>query len=153
MQSGASSLGIWGSKIADEDMEENRPRLIRGSVGPNARMTSRGLLGYSRTRVRRTWEEQLASIEQTTRSRWEKVRLCDPLTAVTGAEPIMRKSSAQKAVVAKFDDHLTTEVAESSRRSDHIWASKDMINKLVDVVSLVFSGNVVARSHFNHMED
>lgn len=62
-------------------------------------------------RVRHTQEEHLTSIEQTTRSRWEEVRLCDPLTAVTGAEPIRRKSSTQKAVVVKFDDHLTTEVA------------------------------------------
>ncbi|GMN72158.1 hypothetical protein TIFTF001_051946 [Ficus carica] len=51
---------------------------------------------------------------------------------MTGAESISRKSLVQKAIVAEFDDHLNFEVVESSRRSDPIWASKDMIDKLVE---------------------
>lgn len=58
----------------------------------------------------------------------------DPPAAVTGAESIRMKSSAQKVVVAKFDDRLTSEVAKSSRRCDNIRANKDMIDKLVNVL-------------------
>lgn len=49
----------------------------------------------------------------------------------------------QKAIVAEFDDHLNFEVVESSRRSDPIWASKDMIDKLVEVHSpnIIFAGH------------
>ena len=38
-------------------------------------------------------------------------------------------------IVAKFDDRLTSEVPESSRRSDHIWANEDMIDKPIEVPS------------------
>ena len=43
----------------------------------------------------------------------------------------------QRAIIAKFDDCLTSEVAESSKHSDHIRASENMIEKLVAVPSPV----------------
>ncbi|GMN60125.1 hypothetical protein TIFTF001_029211 [Ficus carica] len=57
----------------------------------------------------------------------------DPLAARLGwtrkEKPL---STDHPAIVAEFDDHLNFEVVESSRRSDPIWASKDMIDKLVE---------------------
>ncbi|GMN69287.1 hypothetical protein TIFTF001_038336 [Ficus carica] len=58
----------------------------------------------------------------------EDSRSRDPPAAFTGAEPIKRKSSTQRAVATKFDDHLSSEVVESSRCSDHIQASEDIIS-------------------------
>lgn len=77
----------------------------------------------------------------------------------------------QRAVVTKFDDCLSLEVAESSRRSNYVQASKDIISKLVEVrhpcqkhisflpslfiqvVCFAFSGNAAARGYFNRMEE
>lgn len=52
-----------------------------------------------------------------------------------GAALVRRKSSVQQAVIAKFDDRLTSQVAESLKCSDYIQASKDMIEKLIVVPS------------------
>ncbi|GMN70443.1 hypothetical protein TIFTF001_039511 [Ficus carica] len=77
-------------------------------------------------------------------SRQNDQRSQEPPASVTGAEIIRRKSSVQRVIIAKFGDRLTSEVAESSRRSGHIRASEDMIEKLVEVVSLAFSDNATA---------
>lgn len=52
-----------------------------------------------------------------------------------GAALVRRKSSVQQAVIAKFDDRLTSQVVESLKCSDYIQASKDMIGKLIEVPS------------------
>ncbi|GMN28212.1 hypothetical protein TIFTF001_044211 [Ficus carica] len=85
-------------------------------------------------RVGHTREEQPASTEQPVGFRREDVTPRDPLATITGAEPIKRKLLAPKVVVAKFDDRLTSKVAESFRHSNHIRASEDMIVKLVNVL-------------------
>ena len=46
----------------------------------------------------------------------------------------------QKAFVTKFNDRLTSDVAESSQRSDPIEGSNDLVDKLVEVN---YSGRVV----------
>lgn len=81
----------------------------------------------------RSGEKQPPLAEQTVRGSLEDSRPRDPSAAIIGAELVRRKSSVQRAVVTKFNDHLTSDVAESSRRSDHIQASEDQINKLVEV--------------------
>lgn len=83
-------------------------------------------------RVARPQEDQPSPAEPPARVWWEDSRSREPDASVTGAELVRRKSSVQKAVVTKFDDRLTSEVAESSRPSDHIRANEDMINKLVE---------------------
>ena len=55
---------------------------------------------------------------------------------MTGAALVRRKSLVQQPVVAKFDDRLTSKVLESSKCSNHIQASKDMIEKLIEVLSM-----------------
>lgn len=76
-------------------------------------------------------------MDPSTKARPNDQRSREPPASMIGAEPIMRKSLVQRVIIAKFDDHLTSEVAESSRRSDYIWASKDMIELLVEVPSPV----------------
>ena len=93
------------------------------------------------------------SIAPTSRSQWEDSRTRDLPTSASGVEPIRRKSSVKRAIVTKFDDRLTSEVEESSRRSNHVQASEDMIKKLVEVVCLTFSENATAWGYSNHMED
>ncbi|GMN74427.1 hypothetical protein TIFTF001_055803 [Ficus carica] len=73
-------------------------------------------------------------------------------TSISGAKPIRRISSFQRAVVTKFDDRLTSEVAESSQWSDHVQASQDTINKLVEVICHAFSGNAAAWGYSNRIE-
>lgn len=41
----------------------------------------------------------------------------------------------------KFDDRLSSEVTESSRRSNHIEDSEDMINKLVEAHHFFFTSS------------
>ncbi|GMN66844.1 hypothetical protein TIFTF001_035905 [Ficus carica] len=59
-------------------------------------------------------EDQPSQPEPTIRGRRDDSRPREPSVAVTGTEPVSRKSFAQRAVVSKFDDCLTSEVAESS---------------------------------------
>ncbi|GMN61215.1 hypothetical protein TIFTF001_030305 [Ficus carica] len=80
-------------------------------------------------------EEQLSSTDPSAKTRRDNQRSPDPPVSMTGTEPIRRKFSARWAVIAKFDNRLTSKVAESSRRSDHIRASEDIIKKLVEIRS------------------
>lgn len=98
---------------------------------------SRGLVDPPVARPRRIWEEQLGSTDHPTEARRDDQRFGDPPVSVNGAKSIRRKSSVQRTIVSKFDDCLTSEVAESSRHSNHIRVSKDMIEKLVAVPSSV----------------
>ena len=45
----------------------------------------------------------------------------------------MQKTSAQKVLITKFDDELTSEVAKSSRHSDPVDVTGDLVEKLVEV--------------------
>lgn len=78
-------------------------------------------------------KDQPVTIVPTSWSRREDPRSHDPSASASGAEQIKRRSSAQKVLVTKFDDHLTSEVAESSRHSDPVQASNDLVKKLVEV--------------------
>ncbi|GMN33516.1 hypothetical protein TIFTF001_044806 [Ficus carica] len=52
-----------------------------------------------------------------------------------------------------FDKKLTSEMAKSSRRSDLVDATADLVEKLVEAVSVAFLGNVAARGYANRMEE
>lgn len=101
--------------------QEPRPQLQRRLSDPPEAQASRSR------------EEQSVAISPSSRSGRKYHRPRDPSASVSRAESIKRKSSAQKALVTKFDDHVTSEMAESSRRSDPINASSDLINKLIEV--------------------
>ena len=101
------------------------------------RWQSKTAIYPSAIRLRRIREEQSSSTDSPAKTRRDDQRSTDLPVFVTGVKPIMRKSSAQWTVVAKFDDRLNSKVAESSRvaefskHSDHIRASEDIIKKLV----------------------
>ncbi|GMN44763.1 hypothetical protein TIFTF001_013966 [Ficus carica] len=162
VDSSGSSPGTWDPRIANEDVEEVIRQLYPGQHGTkrpsDQERTARLQQKFSKggdgsktcpggqgsgtvsgvssdppaARVGHTREKQPASTEQPVGSRRQDVRPRDPPATVTGAEPIKRKLLAQKVVVAKFDDRLTSEVAKSSQHSNHIRANEDMIDKLVD---------------------
>ncbi|GMN27297.1 hypothetical protein TIFTF001_001595 [Ficus carica] len=110
-----------------------------------------GAIVDGRSEAGRIQEEPPGSIDPPTKARRDDQRSQEPPESVTWAELIRRKSSVQMAIIAKFNDCLTFEVAESSRCSGHIQASK--VGNLLHMVSFVFSGNAAARSHSLHMDE
>ena len=78
-------------------------------------------------------KDQPVAVVPSSRSRQEDTQPRDSLGLSPGAESIRWKSSTQKEFVSKFDDRLTSNVAELSRRSDPVGASIDLVDKLVEV--------------------
>ncbi|GMN24479.1 hypothetical protein TIFTF001_043784 [Ficus carica] len=71
----------------------------------------------------------------------------------SGRDEAGTESSVRRVYITKFSDQLSTEVAESSKRSDHVAAIDDSTAKLIEAVCILFSGSVAAKAHFNHMAD
>ncbi|GMN61201.1 hypothetical protein TIFTF001_030284 [Ficus carica] len=67
--------------------------------------------------------------------------------------PSSPESFIHRVLVSKFADQLSAEVAESSRRSDHIAAISDSTAQLIETVCILFSGSAAARAHSNRMAD
>ncbi|GMN20967.1 hypothetical protein TIFTF001_040008 [Ficus carica] len=63
------------------------------------------------------------------------------------------ESSVHRALVSKFSDQLSTEVAESSKRSDHVAAIDDSTAKLIETLCILFFGSAAAKAHANRMAD
>ncbi|GMN20742.1 hypothetical protein TIFTF001_043161 [Ficus carica] len=70
-----------------------------------------------------------------------------------GRDEAVPESSVRRVYITKFSDQLSTEVAESSKRSDHVAAIDDSTAKLIEAVCILFSGSVAAKAHSNHMAD
>ncbi|GMN21565.1 hypothetical protein TIFTF001_043343 [Ficus carica] len=71
----------------------------------------------------------------------------------SGRDEAGTESSVRRVYITKFSDQLSTEVAESSKRSDHVTAIEDSTAKLIETVCILFSGSVAAKAHFNQMAD
>ena len=112
-------------------------------AGPSAPATQASF-DLPEARVSRLRNEWPIAIVPFSQSRREDARPRDQPASASAAEMIKRKSSAQKALVSKFDNKLTSEVAESSRRSNPIVAIDDCAEKLIEVINpgrlTVFSG-------------
>ncbi|GMN52477.1 hypothetical protein TIFTF001_021615 [Ficus carica] len=141
------------AKIGDGGKGKARSSVSASSsrAGPTA-PTTRTPSDPHKARVNRSRDEWPVTVVPSSWSRREDIYSRDPPASVTGAEPINWKSSTQKAIVAKFDDKLTSEVAESSRRSDPIVAIGDCAQKLIEALCLAFSGSATARGYANRME-
>ncbi|GMN73836.1 hypothetical protein TIFTF001_052260 [Ficus carica] len=63
------------------------------------------------------------------------------------------ESSVHRALVSKFSDQLSTEVAESSKRSDHVAAIDDSTAKLIETLCILFSGSAAAKAYANRVAD
>ncbi|GMN22435.1 hypothetical protein TIFTF001_047435 [Ficus carica] len=62
-------------------------------------------------------------------------------------------SSVHRVLVSKFSDQLSTEVAESSKRSDHVAAIDDSTAKLIETLCILFFRSAAAKAHSNRMAD
>ncbi|GMN32228.1 hypothetical protein TIFTF001_041698 [Ficus carica] len=64
-----------------------------------------------------------------------------------------QSSSAYRALVAKFEEWLSVEFAESSKRSDPVQAANDGVNKQIEALCIILSGYAAAKGSANHMAD
>ncbi|GMN22474.1 hypothetical protein TIFTF001_040262 [Ficus carica] len=64
-----------------------------------------------------------------------------------------QSSSAHRALVAKFEERLSVELAESSKRSDPVQAANDGVNKQIEALYIMLSGYAAAKGYANHMAD
>ncbi|GMN46314.1 hypothetical protein TIFTF001_015505 [Ficus carica] len=64
-----------------------------------------------------------------------------------------QSSSAHRALVAKFEERLSVELAESSKCSDPIQAANDGVNKQIEALCIMLSGYAAAKGYANHMAD
>ncbi|GMN20405.1 hypothetical protein TIFTF001_043081 [Ficus carica] len=71
----------------------------------------------------------------------------------SGRDEAGSESSVYRVLVSKFSDQLSTEVAESSKRSDHVAAIDDSTAKLIETLCILFSGSAAAKAHANRMAD
>ncbi|GMN57128.1 hypothetical protein TIFTF001_026234 [Ficus carica] len=62
-------------------------------------------------------------------------------------------SSAHRALVAKFEERLSVELAESSKRSDSVQAANDGVNKQIEALCIMLSGYAAAKGYASHMAD
>ncbi|GMN39652.1 hypothetical protein TIFTF001_008876 [Ficus carica] len=60
-------------------------------------------------------------------------------------DELARQKSAHKALISKFGDKLTLEVAGSSKRSDPVVAFNNCAEKLIEGLCLAFSGRAAVR--------
>ncbi|GMN47899.1 hypothetical protein TIFTF001_017071 [Ficus carica] len=76
-----------------------------------------------------------------------------PRDVPTSGAELSRQKSVHKALVSKFGERLTFEVAESSKHSNPVAAFGDCANKLIEALCLAFSGSAAARGYANRMAD
>ncbi|GMN69274.1 hypothetical protein TIFTF001_038323 [Ficus carica] len=120
LQSGNSSPGTSGPRVADDDMDLNQ--WPSGSnAGGKAESSAAAPSSQAGTAV---------------------------LTDRTTSDPL-----EAWAIVAKFDDKLTSEVAELSRRFNPIVAIDDCAEKLIEALCLAFSGSAAVRRYANCVEN
>ncbi|GMN70611.1 hypothetical protein TIFTF001_039650 [Ficus carica] len=156
--SGISSLrGAFGSKVAKTG-DGGKGRVGTTAAAPSSRTgpsapATKAPSDPPEARVSRLRDERPIAIVPSSRSRQEDARHRDHLASTSRAEPIKRKTLAQKELVSKFDDKLTSEVAESSRRSDSIVAIDDCAEQLIEALCLSFSGSTVVQGYDNRMEE
>ncbi|GMN20173.1 hypothetical protein TIFTF001_043018 [Ficus carica] len=86
------------------------------------------------------------------RSRGDRPAVLPPAPR-SGRDEAGTESSVHRALVSKFSDQLSTEVAESSKRSDHVAAIDDSTAKLIETLCILFSGSAAAKAHSNLMAD
>ncbi|GMN60138.1 hypothetical protein TIFTF001_029205 [Ficus carica] len=64
-----------------------------------------------------------------------------------------QSSSAYRALVVKFEERLSVEIAESSKRSDPVQAANDGVNKQIEALCIMLSGYAAAKGYAKHMAD
>ena len=67
--------------------------------------------------------------------------------------PPSEESSAHRALVTKFSDRLSVEIAEASRRSDPVQATDDGVNKQIEALCIMISGYSAVKGFTNQKTD
>ncbi|GMN18886.1 hypothetical protein TIFTF001_045094 [Ficus carica] len=67
--------------------------------------------------------------------------------------PPSQASSTYRALVTKFEERLSVEIVESSKRSDPVQAANDGVNKQIEALCIMLSGYVAAKGFANQMAD
>ncbi|GMN32887.1 hypothetical protein TIFTF001_048224 [Ficus carica] len=76
----------------------------------------------------------------------------DP-TSLPPSQAQGQSSSAYQALVAKFEERLSVELAKSSKRSNPVQAANDGVNKQIEALCIMLSGYAAAKGYTNHMAD
>ncbi|GMN72669.1 hypothetical protein TIFTF001_053592, partial [Ficus carica] len=107
-----------------------------------------------RPREERPREDRHSSRHEARSGRSREDRPADlPPAPRSGRDEAGTESSVHRALVSKFFDQLSTEVAESSKRSDHMAAIDESTAKLIEILCILFSGSAAAKAHSNVMAD
>ncbi|GMN48208.1 hypothetical protein TIFTF001_017388 [Ficus carica] len=150
----SSSLGTWGPRVADKDMDLN-PRWLSGnSEGVNALMTRTGWPGFRRS-------PKLVMVARAERGLRSQSRVTGPLPQAAGplyqvAGPLPTLLRPWQAAQEKTPDlviRLSQPPGSSRSGGSRQLRSTDLVDKLVETICLAFSGNVAMRDLFNHMEE
>ncbi|GMN43141.1 hypothetical protein TIFTF001_012342 [Ficus carica] len=96
----------------------------------------------SRTRENRPTAQSLAPRSARGESRFDPAHL-----------PPSQASSTYRALVTKFEEWLSVEIAESSKRSDPVQAANDGVNKQIEALCIMLSGYAAAKGFANQMAD
>ncbi|GMN52748.1 hypothetical protein TIFTF001_021888 [Ficus carica] len=150
LQFDSSSLGAWGSKIADENLEENRAWLSRDRMGVNDQATKTGLPGFSKSSPKRVTTLRAARVARCL------LLLVDPLLTSCGSGTAKRKIAAVCRAYCSWEvgrlQVLRSPYCSHRCQTDQeeVLGAKGGRNK---VVCFAFSGNAAARGYFNRMEE
>ncbi|GMN60597.1 hypothetical protein TIFTF001_029685 [Ficus carica] len=160
----------WGPRIADEDLDP----VIRRLSPVRGQRLARGLrieeaMADRRGTKRPTDEdrrERLATMANLGKGKGKVGTSAPPSQNVAPSEESRldpaslppsqaqgQSSSAYRALVAKFEERLSVELAESSKRSDPVQAANDGVNKQIEALCIMLSGYAAAKGYANHMAD
>ncbi|GMN68642.1 hypothetical protein TIFTF001_037702 [Ficus carica] len=106
--------------------------------------------GRHEVRSGRSREDRPTVLPPAPRSGRDEAR---PRDAPLPSEQSSPESSVHRVLVLMFADQLSTEVPESSKRSDHVAAISDSTAKLVETLCILFSGSAATKAHANRMAD
>ncbi|GMN59307.1 hypothetical protein TIFTF001_028395 [Ficus carica] len=167
LPSGGSSSGTWGPRIADKDMdwvirelypqrglrieESMADREQRGTKRPSEADRVARLKKMTKTSDRGRGKGKVGTSTAPPPS-----QVVTPSTSSSGhqtTESSARRATTHKALVSKFGERLSLDVAESSKRPDSVEAFRDCADKLIEGLCLAFSGSATARGYVNKMEE
>ncbi|GMN69814.1 hypothetical protein TIFTF001_038858 [Ficus carica] len=126
-------------------------------VAQTSRPSSRPELRIDRPREERPREDRPREDRQPSRHEVRSGRSREdrptvlPTAPRSGRDEASPESSVHRVLVSKFSDQLSTEVAESSKCSDHVAAINDTTAKLIETLCILFSGSAAAKTHANRM--
>ncbi|GMN22282.1 hypothetical protein TIFTF001_043488 [Ficus carica] len=174
--SGDPNSGAWGPRVADEDLD-----LVIRKLFPARGLRIEEPMADRRGTKRPSNEERIARLQKNARlgkGKGKEGAVSTAAPAKTAAPPVAQTSRPPSSPESRADrpreersredrpreerpredrqpsrHELSTEVAESSKRSDHVAAIDDSTAKLIETLCILFSGSAAAKAHANLMAD